>query len=69
MYSPYAQGMAPDENVTTLPYRRRRSSHEVAVPEFKDTRSMAFDPLLVFTSVLVGGAVVGQMVLLIILDL
>lgn len=67
--SPYVKGMAPEENVTTLLYRRRRSNRGVAVPEFRDARTMAFDPLLVFTSVLVGGAVVGQMVLLIILDL
>jgi len=60
--------MTAKDNVTALLYRRRHGRSENVAREARGGREMAFDPFLVFTAVLVGGAVVGQMVLVFFLE-
>jgi hypothetical protein len=56
------------ENVTALLYRRRASSPPGEETKADRVREMAFDPLLVFTAVLVAGAVVSQLAFLLALE-
>jgi hypothetical protein len=57
-----------NENVTALLYRRRVTPNSEASAEPVRGREMAFDPLLVFTAVLVAGAVISQLVFLLALE-
>jgi hypothetical protein len=57
-----------DENVTALLYRRRASTRTPESKAQKPGRELAFDPVLVFTSVLVGCAIVSQLVFLLVLE-
>lgn len=59
--------MPPEENVTTLLYRRK-DARGLKTTGADNARGMAFDPLLVFTAVLVGGALLGQLALLLSLE-
>jgi len=60
--------MLGDENVTALLYRRRSTMRTPGAKEMNRAREMAFDPVLVFTAVLVGGAVVSQLLFLLALE-
>jgi len=57
-----------NENVTALLYRRRASSSPQVHRDEDRKRELAFDPLLVFTAVLVAGAVVSQLAFLLALE-
>lgn len=57
-----------NENVTALLYRRRVASPLQGHKGADHEREMAFDPLLVFTAVLVAGAVVSQLAFLLALE-
>jgi len=57
-----------NENVTALLYRRRAAPKDATDVGPVRGREMAFDPLLVFTAVLVSGAVVSQLVFLLALE-
>ena len=58
----------PDDNVTSLLYRRRGIPSQEGKAQSPRGREMAFDPLLVFTGVLVAGAVISQAVFLLMME-
>lgn len=58
----------PDDNVTALLYRRRGGPSRDAKGRSPQGRMMAFDPLLVFTGVLVAGAVISQVLFLLMME-
>ena len=60
--------MPPEENVTSLPYRRRQTRSRDSRVGGTHERAMAFDPFLVFTVILVSGAMVAQAVLVVSLE-
>ena len=57
-----------EENVTALLYRRRSSTPAPETKARNSGRELAFDPVLVFTAVLVGCAILSQAVFLLALE-
>lgn len=57
-----------NENVTTLLYRRRSSTRTPENKAQNPGRELAFDPVLVFTAVLVACAIVSQVAFLLALE-
>jgi hypothetical protein len=57
-----------DENVTALLYRRRTSTRTSENKSQDIGRELAFDPVLIFTAVLVGCAILSQLVFLLALE-
>ena len=60
--------MPGNDNVTTLLYRRRAAADTRESRLEYAIRPMAFDPLLVFTGVLVAGAAVSQLFFLLMME-
>ena len=60
--------MPGNDNVTALLYRRRTGADTKESRIEYEIRPMAFDPLLVFTGVLVAGAAVSQLLFLLIME-
>lgn len=57
-----------NDNVTALLYRRRSATTIPGGAAANRSRNMAFDPLLVFTAVLVVGAVISQVIFILALE-
>jgi len=62
------ESMTDNGSVTTPPYRRRAKETPGGSALERAARPMAFDPLLVFTGVLVAGAVVSQLFFLLMME-
>ena len=60
--------MAPNDNVTAVLYKRRVYRNPSESSGRPGERQMAFDPLLLFTAVLLGGAAISQLIFLLMLE-